>query len=350
MMIPREALHILCPMHAFLDRGGLIEQAGPTLHKLAAGPVEGRRFLDLFEVYRPRSVETMAQLLQTEGRKLHLRLRGGTRTQLKGHLVPNGAGGALVNLSFGIAVVEAVREFALTSTDFAPTDLAVEMLYLVEAKSAAMDASRRLNTRLQGAMIAAEERAFTDTLTGLRNRRAMDHVLMRLARTGGPFALMHLDLDHFKDVNDNLGHAAGDHVLTVAARIMQEETRKGDTVVRVGGDEFVIVISNAVTRARLADLARRLITRIERPIPYRGMECRISTSIGIALAHDGAEDPMRVLGDSDTALYAAKRAGRATFRFHDGASAAAAQDRRREAAGDRTDFPEEGLDPASASQ
>lgn len=321
MTVPATALGVLCPMHALLDSAGQIRQAGPTLHKLVGGPVNGARFLDLFDVYRPPSVRTMAELLRAEGRKLHLRRRDGTSMQLKGHLVPDGRGGALVNLSFGISVVDAVREFGLTSTDFAPTDLAIEMLYLVEAKSAAMDASRRLNTRLQGAMIAAEERAFTDTLTGLRNRRAMDHVLERLSRSGGPFALMHLDLDWFKQVNDTMGHAAGDHVLQVVSRIMTDETRKDDTTARVGGDEFVIVISNAVTRERLSHLAERLIARIERPIPYEGVDCRVTTSIGISLRLEGADDPARVLEEADIALYAAKRAGRGGYAFFQPAKA-----------------------------
>lgn len=102
------------------------------------------------------------------------------KTEVKGLLVAGPSEGqSIVNLSFGISVVDAVSDYSLNSADFAATDLTIEMLYLVEAKSAAMEASRKLNLRLQGAMIAAEEQAFTDTLTGLKNRRAMDHVLAR---------------------------------------------------------------------------------------------------------------------------------------------------------------------------
>ncbi len=316
MTIPLAALHVFCPMHVALDRFGHIKQAGATLHKLGVPQLEGRRFLDVFEVYRPRAVDCMTQLLRTEGRKLHLRLRSGKRTSLKGHLVPDGTGGAAINLSFGIAVIDAVRDYALTSADFAPTDLAVEMLYLVEAKSAAMDASRRLNTRLQGAMLDAEERAFTDTLTGLRNRRAMDHVLTRLGRAEAPFALMHLDLDFFKQVNDTMGHAAGDYVLQNVARIMLDETRKDDTAARVGGDEFVIVMSNSVSCERLSDLAQRLIARISKPVLFDGRECRVSASVGISQSDGTHTDPATILEEADIALYAAKRAGRARFAFY----------------------------------
>ncbi len=315
--VPEEMLHHICPMHAVLDPTGHIRQAGPTLHKLGTRPLEGARFLEIFEVFRPRAVNSMKGLLQTQGRKLHLRLRTGVRTPLKGVLVGTGDGGAVINLSFGISVVDAVRDYALTSTDFAPTDLAIEMLYLVEAKSAAMDASRNLSTRLLGAMVAAEERAFTDTLTGLGNRRALDTVLDRLTRSGSSYALMHLDLDFFKQVNDTLGHAAGDHVLRIVARIMVEETRKDDTVARVGGDEFVIVLPNALNPERLGNIAQGLIDRIEIPTYHEGRECKVSCSIGISLVDDTSQDLDTILERADVALYASKRAGRAQFTFYE---------------------------------
>ncbi|WP_299927098.1 diguanylate cyclase [uncultured Pelagimonas sp.] len=312
---PIEMLHRFCPMHAVLDSTGHIVQAGPTLHKVGGSDLDGKRFLEIFEIYRPRSVLSMADLLKAEGRKLHIRLRGGVRTPLKGVLSANGRGGGVINLSFGISVIDAVRDYALTSTDFAPTDLAVEMLYLVEAKSAAMDASRSLNTRLQGAMVAAEKRAFTDTLTGLHNRRAVDQVLDRICRSGQPFSLMHIDLDFFKQVNDTMGHAAGDHVLRCCARAMADTSRKDDTAARVGGDEFVIIYSTLTNRNRLSDLAGHLISRIEQPIPFEDQVCNVSASIGIYCSNGSEQDPARVMEQADVALYAAKRAGRAQYCF-----------------------------------
>lgn len=312
---PIEMLHRFCPMHAVLDKTGHIIQAGPTLHKIGGDNLDGKRFMELFEIYRPRSVFSMTDLLNTQGRKLHLRLRGGIRTSLKGVLSSDGRGGAVINLSFGISVIDAVRDYGLTSTDFAPTDLAVEMLYLVEAKSAAMDASLNLNTRLQGAMVAAEKRAFTDTLTGLHNRRAVDQVLDRLCRSGQPFSLMHIDLDFFKQVNDTMGHAAGDHVLRSVSRSMADTSRKDDTAARVGGDEFVIIYNTLVNRNRLSDLAGHLISRIEQPIPFEDRECKVSASIGIYCSDGDEQDPARVMEQADIALYAAKRAGRAQYCF-----------------------------------
>jgi len=311
-------LDLICPMHVILDDSGHIMHVGPTLQKLRPdAPLAGRRFLELFELCRPRAVTSMQGLLSAAGVKLHLRLRDTPRTALKGILVPVN-GGAILNLSFGISILDGVRDYALTSADFAATDLTIEMLYLVEAKSAAMEASRKLNQRLQGAMIAAEEQAFTDTLTGLKNRRAMDHILDRLLDAGQDFTLMHLDLDFFKAVNDTMGHAAGDHVLQKVARIMVEETRDEDTVARVGGDEFVLLFSRLLDRAKLETIANRIIAKLENPIPFEDEHCNISASIGTVLSTDyDTPSADKMMADADLALYASKHKGRACHTFFD---------------------------------
>lgn len=305
----------LCPLHAELDADGLVRRAGPTLRRLRpAEDLEGRPFLDIFEPLRPRGVACHADLARAAGHRLQLRFRDAPETGFKGVLHPLPDGSAVVALSFGIGIQEAVRRYGLTVADFAHTELAVEMLYLIEAKSAAMDASRALNVRLQGAMIAAAEQAFTDTLTGLKNRRALDHVLERLTGSDTPHAVMQVDLDFFKAVNDRLGHAAGDHVLQEAARILVEATRDKDVAARVGGDEFVLLFRNLCDTARLSMIAGRLIDRIETPIHYDGQECRVSASVGIAVS-GGAEAPGELLARADAALYEAKRSGRAQFRI-----------------------------------
>ncbi|MCU9838478.1 GGDEF domain-containing protein [Ruegeria sp. WL0004] len=311
-------LEKLCPMFVLLDAAGRIASAGPTLQKLRPEmEMVGRSFLDVFELLRPRSVATM-QVIARSGAKLHLRFRDNPRTALKGVIVPlPDDEGAVINLSFGISILDAVRDYALTSADFSGTDLAIELLYLVEAKSAAMEASRTLNLRLQGAMIAAEEQAYTDTLTGLKNRRAMDHILARLINGVTPFSLMHLDLDYFKSVNDTLGHAAGDHVLQQVARITVEETRGDDTVARIGGDEFILIFNHLQDKEKLESIARRLIDRLEEPILFNGETCQISASIGIVLSTQfTCPEAPKLIHAADLALYSAKRKGRATYRFY----------------------------------
>ncbi|MGY3439307.1 MULTISPECIES: diguanylate cyclase domain-containing protein [unclassified Marinovum] len=314
-------MDVLCPMHLALDQTGHIAHVGPTLAKLKPDEcLPGKRFLEVFELRRPRAVTDMAHLSAHAGTKLHLRFRTGPQTALKGVLVPvlDDGGGMIVNLSFGISVMDAVRDFSLTGADFAATDLAIEMLYLIEAKTAAMTATRNLNQKLNCARIAAEEQAFTDTLTGLKNRRAMDHVLARSVAGTDRFALMHLDLDFFKEVNDGMGHAAGDHVLQEVAKVLVEETRAGDTVARVGGDEFTLLLVGRLNRKRLSDISERIVTRLATPIPFGDAMCRVSASIGITLSED-YEDPdaARMQEDADIALYASKNRGRACHTFHD---------------------------------
>ncbi|NOD61762.1 MULTISPECIES: GGDEF domain-containing protein [unclassified Ruegeria] len=312
-------LETLCPMFLLVEQDGRIQQVGPTLQKLRPElPLIGQGFLEVFELIRPRTVTTIPALLSMAGAKLHLKFKDEPRTTLKGLVAPlPQSGGAVINLSFGISILDAVRDYALTSADFSGTDLAIELLYLVEAKSAAMEASRSLNLRLQGAMLAAEEQAYTDTLTGLKNRRAMDHVLANLISSNSAFALMHLDLDFFKSVNDRLGHAAGDFVLQQAARIMIEETRSEDTVTRVGGDEFVIVFKDLTRDDRLKAIADRLIQRLNEPMLFQSQQCTVSASIGTALSTQfQVPKAADILHAADLALYQAKRDGRSCHRLY----------------------------------
>jgi diguanylate cyclase (GGDEF)-like protein len=305
------ALDSLMPMHLCLDATGCVTAAGPTLAKLFPDQaLMGCNLFALFDLRRTGAITTMAAVMARLGQRLTLTQRQGGVT-LRGLALPVDGGGLVMNLSFGIGVIDAVRSYALTNTDFAPTDLTVELLYLVEAKSAVMSELSALNARLEGARSVAEEQALTDTLTGLRNRRAMDMALARLLADGMPFALVHIDLDFFKAVNDTLGHAAGDHVLREAALALIAATRADDTVARVGGDEFVILLPGQTDSVRLQGIADRIIARLEVPIAFEGQVCRISGSIGMTTTlRYGHASAAAMMADADEALYASKRAGR----------------------------------------
>ena len=307
------SLEILMPLHIVVEEDGKVLQAGRSLRKIRSDrDLVGVDLFDLFEFRRPRNATTLSELLAAEGGRLSLLVREEPFGGFKGVIVPIfRSNRLLLNLAFGFSLVDAVRRFNLTTADFAGTDLAIEMLYLVEAKSAALQESKKLNLRLQGAKVAAEEQAFTDTLTGLKNRRALDHVLARLRMDGISFGLVHLDLDYFKQVNDTYGHAAGDEVLQAVARILVQETREKDIVARVGGDEFIIIFQKLADPKILCEIGERIIRCLEIPISYDEARLQISGSIGITTSETNPFGAVEeILEAADLALYASKRAGR----------------------------------------
>lgn len=304
------ALGQLMPMYLHLDSRCQILSAGPTLLKLMGPGAIGAPLDAVFSLRRPVYPACAHDLVQAI--RLRMNLHAPPGTGFKGVAVPlRGSSDVLLNLSFGYAVGEAVRDHGLSDTDFAPTDLVIELLYLAEAKAAVMGELAKMNRRLRGAMQQAEEQALTDALTGLRNRRAMERQLDLLLASGRPFALLHLDLDYFKTVNDTLGHGAGDHVLIEVGRILCAAVRDSDLVTRVGGDEFIILLPDVTSADPVAELGARIRKQVSQPIAFEGRPCNIAASIGAVLSCDYPRpEADRLLSDADHALYAAKRAGR----------------------------------------
>jgi diguanylate cyclase (GGDEF)-like protein len=320
-MLDGAALDRLLPMHVRFGPDGVVRHAGPTFVQMCgANPVSGRSVFDLLEIRRPASVVDMDGLTALEGRRLTLSLASAPDLPLRGiaAVLPGGQG-ILLDISLGLSFEHAVTRFGLTVKDFSPCDQTVELLYLHEANAAIGRLSRQLTERLSVARRAAEARALTDPLTGLANRRAMDTELdRRLADPEAAFALMQVDLDHFKAVNDTHGHAAGDRVLRRVARILRQVVRRRDMAARVGGDEFLVLLCEPAVRGDFAAVAARLIRHIEHAVDCEGQECRVSASIGIAMTSDypSRPEPGRMLADTDAALYRAKEAGRGRFAFH----------------------------------
>lgn len=312
LILSMPALDRLMPMHLVVGPTGHISHVGPTLAKVAPGPMRGRRFLEVFEVRRPRSLNSASELATRDGGHLQLAFRGGPRLAMKGQALVAGGGALIVDLSFGISVVEAIAHYGLAGTDFAPTDLSVEMLYLAEARETVMREVTRLNERLELARLEAEKMALSDMLTGLANRRAMDDMMARFIARGDRFALMNVDLDYFKDVNDTLGHAAGDAVLAQVGKVLRGAARADDCVARVGGDEFALLLRGLTDPARIEIVGRRIIAGLEQPIPFGNRTCRISASIGVTTSDRYSAPQAEVmLADADQALYESKRNGRA---------------------------------------
>jgi diguanylate cyclase (GGDEF)-like protein/PAS domain S-box-containing protein len=170
---------------------------------------------------------------------------------------------------------------------------------------------------------AAEERmryaASFDRLTDLPNRGLfMDRLNQSLAlarREGTRGALLFLDLDHFKQVNDELGHAAGDELLIAVARRLREVVREGDTVARLGGDEFTLILNRIREPANAAAIAGKILAALVRPLVIAGRELRVGVSIGIAVFPDHGEKIEALLEAADHAMYRAKKAGRQGYAF-----------------------------------
>src|SRR5215212_3232865 len=163
--------------------------------------------------------------------------------------------------------------------------------------------------------------ALHDSLTGLANRvlfmDRLDQALARLERSASPLALLFVDLDHFKVVNDSLGHAAGDDVLVQAADRLRRTLRPTDTIARFGGDEFVILCEDAAGRAEAEEIAGRISVALARPFKVSDQEVVLTASTGIVIANDTHTDSGALLRDADTAMYRAKDRGRANSQVFD---------------------------------
>ncbi len=175
--------------------------------------------------------------------------------------------------------------------------------------------------------------AHHDPLTGLPNRLAfIDRVQARLQRAqarvrkGVPetLALLFIDLDHFKRVNDSLGHSAGDVLLQTVAQRITGALRAGDLVARFGGDEFVLLLAGAPTAVAVQDVAVKLLAAIGAPLDMEGALISVTPSIGVALYPEHGQTPAELIKHADTAMYRAKSGGRARWRFFEPAMAAAA--------------------------
>jgi diguanylate cyclase (GGDEF)-like protein len=162
--------------------------------------------------------------------------------------------------------------------------------------------------------------AFYDALTGLQNRRSFllsfEQVLRRAARDRHPVACLYLDLDHFKDVNDTLGHQAGDQVLIVVGRILRRALRKSDLVGRMGGDEFVVVLSSIKKPADAELVAEKIRRAIDQPIEVDGRPAHVTASIGVSFYPEDAEEAQTLIRLADEAMYDAKHGGKNRVALH----------------------------------
>ena len=249
-----------------------------------------------------------------------------------------GAGGSLMEATlrrFGESALPLAGHLAR------PEAFALELKAATDARAlrlqcTALEDGRRLAV-VEGDALATDERearraeTHADALTGLGNRRLLDDTLAELAGHGAevaPLALLLIDLDRFKQVNDTLGHGVGDRLLQLVARRIRRVTRDEDVLVRLGGDEFVVVVHGAAPERTATGIATRLVELASRPFMVDGHQVNIGASVGIAVLdgrHSALDDLLR---HADLALYAAKHAGRGAWHVFDPSLEARAMERR----------------------
>ena len=174
-------------------------------------------------------------------------------------------------------------------------------------------------TEQQRAQARIHRLAHHDPLTGLENRHALgmrlEQQLAQARRARQPLAVLFIDLDHFKKINDSLGHQAGDELLTGAATRMKDLLRDVDTLARLGGDEFIIVLGGPLSPDSVTSVAVRLVESLQQPYRLAGTTAHSGASVGVALFPDDGLDADTLLRHADMAMYAAKREGRGNFQF-----------------------------------
>ena len=143
----------------------------------------------------------------------------------------------------------------------------------------------------------------------------LQHAISNARRSGKRLALVFVDLDYFKEINDSHGHAMGDAVLRQVANLLRGATRAGDTVARLGGDEFVILYDGLDTHSDLPQIAGKLLARFQNRLLIDGQEIHIQASMGISRFPEDGQDSVSLLQHADRAMYQAKRDGRNRIRF-----------------------------------
>jgi len=183
---------------------------------------------------------------------------------------------------------------------------------------AAVDLSFRLENlehRVAEREHALEQMALFDALTNLTNRSRLEQLLQALYASNRVFALLSLDLDHFKRINDAIGHDMGDRLLVEVSTRLHEAAGDGNTVARLGGDEFAVLVPDIVDSNALLAIANHLLARLRQPFVIEGAEVLTSTSIGIAVAPDNGNNAQALIRNADIAMYKAKDTGRNNVHF-----------------------------------
>ncbi|MEM7696418.1 MAG: EAL domain-containing protein [Pseudomonadota bacterium] len=306
--ITTDALDQLMPFHLRLDAEGRIVGVGRTLARIAERPLVGQPFFDAFTVRRPRRIKTFSALADATGQSLSIACLNEPPVTFRAMITPLADDGHLMNASLAAHMADVVDRCGLQRNDFAPSDNTIDLVFSLSTQKELLADAASLMERLRQSHAEAEKLAVTDALTGLANSRGLYEAFAAPLEGG---AVLQLDIDHFKTINDTGGHEAGDAALIHAAAIFRDVLGEDAVIARTGGDEFVAVLPN-VRRRAVEALARKIIKRVSAPTGAVD-HGSLGVSIGIRLIADDGASADRLIADADLALFSAKRAGRQRF-------------------------------------
>ena len=321
-----DALDQIAPFAMVVASDGRFIHVGRSVRRvLAKSDFNNIGFFDVFSFESPRSLIGTHDLKRASGKRLSLKTERrdlGITLSLRASIshTTDKSDTFIILTSLGARMPELVEPLGLFDQDFSHADASVDLLYFLNSQKQLLVDAQALADRLEKAKNLAELQAKTDSLTGLPNRRALANFAgTMMTKWGGPRLpayLLHVDLDRFKQVNDTLGHSAGDSILKKVARDLQAVAGPDDMIARIGGDEFVWVTLGHKTAAEIEPVATELIHRINTPLMFAGQSAQVGASVGITeIPQDCTKSMEDLLLEADLALYGVKNSERGTLKF-----------------------------------
>lgn len=313
-----DVLSALLPMHLCVDKKGTLLSCGKTLRRIAGA---GDFFSNLFildGIGGEGKLPHDAWSALASGERVFLRIAQARDILIRGQgmYVQNGV--VFANFGFGSDLRAAVSAFSLTDIDFSPSDLAMEVLFLCEANGLLQADLAKSNEMLFSSRKEVEKLSIMDDLTGILNRRGFEHEFLKLYHGNalGNAFLICVDLDNFKTINDNYGHAVGDEILRKSSKIIKNCIGSGDLCGRIGGDEFIVLIRSSPHVSSVIFMVEQMISDIGGLIDLSSFHCKFSACVGVVDLRDFCDmEYLEMVRRADEALYDAKKNGKSSFRI-----------------------------------